>query len=136
MSVEISGKYIGGLSLEMTHGPSKVKLLTDPPLDNGGMASSYSPTDLVATALGSCMLSVVAIAAKKENILLEGMNFKVSKHMSSDLPRRISCLDVKIQLPKSLSEPQRTKLMDTANACPVIQSLNPAIQINKTYEFI
>ena len=135
MGVKISGKFIGGLSMEMTHDLSKTSLLTDPPLDNGGEGKSFSPTDLVATALGSCMMSVMAIHAKKHGINLSGMDCHVEKHMSQDLPRRIAALDVVIKMPKHLSDAQRKDLEHIGNTCPVIQSIHPSIQLNKTYRY-
>lgn len=135
MGVKISGKYMGGLAMAMTHDLSKTTVMTDPPLDNGGEGKSFSPTDLVATALGSCMMSVMTLQARKENIDLSGMTCHVEKHMSTDLPRRIVRLDVVISMPKSLSADVRQKLEDIGNNCPVIQSIHPAILLNKTYRY-
>jgi putative redox protein len=135
MGVKISGKFIGGLAMEMTHELSNTRLQTDPPLDNGGEGKSFSPTDLVATAMGSCMMSVMAIYAKKQGIDLKGMACHVEKHMSQDLPRRISALDAIIIMPKHLSELQRKELEHIGNTCPVIQSLSSAVKLNKTYRY-
>ena len=136
MGVKISGNYVGGLSMKLVHEPSGTTLLTDPPRDNGGEAKSFSPTDLVATALGSCMMSVMAIGARKEQWDLAGMTCSVEKHMSVDLPRRITGLDVQIELPAKLSPDARARLEAIGNSCPVIQSLHPAIVINKNYHYI
>ena len=135
MSVRISGTYVSGLAMRMTHEISGTSLMTDPPLDNGGEGRSFSPTDLVATALGSCMMSVMAIYAKKEAIDLAGMSCAVEKHMSADLPRRILRLDVVIQMRRTLTADQRIVLERVGNNCPVIQSLSPAVQIHKTYNY-
>lgn len=135
MGVKITGKFVGGLAMSMTHDLSQTKLLTDPPLDNGGEGKSFSPTDLVATALGSCMMSVMAIQARKDNIDLMGMACTVEKHMSADLPRRIVQLDVVITMPKSLSLDARKKLEEIGNACPVIQSIHPSLILNKSYRY-
>jgi uncharacterized OsmC-like protein len=135
MGVKISGTFVGGLSMEMTHELSKTKLLTDPPLDNGGEGRSFSPTDLVATAIGSCIMSVMAIYAKKNGVNLKGMACQVEKHMSQDLPRRISALDVVIIMPGHLSEAQRKELEVIGNNCPVIHSISSAIALNKTYRY-
>jgi putative redox protein len=135
MGVKIAGAFTGGLAMAMTHDMSKTVVLTDPPLDNGGEGKSFSPTDLVATALGSCMMSVMAIYAKKERIDLMGMACAVEKHMSADLPRRISGLDAVITMPKSLTSEQRRTLEHIGNTCPVIMSLHPDIKLNKSYKY-
>ena len=135
MGVKISGKYIGGLAMAMTHDLSQTSLITDPPLDNGGEGKGFSPTDLVATALGSCMMSVMCIQAKKDKIDLTGMQCAVEKHMSADLPRRIVQLDIVISMPKSLQEADRKRLEHIGNTCPVIQSLHTDIKLNKNYRY-
>lgn len=135
MGVKISGSYVSGLTMRMTHELSGKTLDTDPPLDNGGAGLSFSPTDLVATALGSCMMSVMAIFAKRENIDLTGMACAVEKHMSTDLPRRIARLDVTITMPRALKPDLREALEKIGNSCPVIQSLNGALQIEKIYRY-
>ena len=135
MAVKISGSYLGGLAMEMTHELSSTTLLTDPPLDNGGEGKSFSPTDLVATGLGACMMSVMAIHARKRSINLSGMACRVEKHMSQDLPRRISQLDVEITMPKHLGDAERKELEAIGNGCPVIQSISPAIKLNKIYRY-
>ena len=135
MGVKISGKFISGLSMSMEHELSGTQVITDPPLDNGGEGKSFSPTDLVATGLGSCMMSVMAIHAKKRSISLSGMSCHVEKHMSADLPRRISRLDVRIIMPKNLRQSDRVELEHIGDTCPVIQSLHPDILIDKTYVY-
>ena len=135
MGVKISGTFKGGLAMAMTHDMSKTALMTDPPLDNGGEGKSFSPTDLVATALGACMMSVMAIHARKEHIDLKGMACSVEKYMSPDLPRRISGLDAVITMPKSLTPEQRKTLEHIGNTCPVIMSLHPEIKLIKSYNY-
>lgn len=135
MGVKISGKYESGLAMKMTHDMSGISLKTDPPLDNGGKGESFSPTDLVATGLGSCMMSVMAIAARKSGIDLAGMKCSVEKHMSADLPRRIVRLDVDIVMPAHLTADARQNLEHIGNTCPVIQSLHPSIEICKSYRY-
>ena len=135
MAVKITGVFKGGLSMAMTHDMSKTTVFTDPPLDNGGEGKSFSPTDLVATALGSCMMSVMAIYAKKHGIDLNGMACAVEKHMSVDLPRRISGLEAVITMPKSLNPEQRSALELIGSACPVIMSIHPEIKLTKTYKY-
>ena len=136
MGVKISSVYSGGLSMKLTHDLSGTTIITDPPRDNGGEGKSFSPTDLVATGLVSCMMSVMAIAARKENWDLTGMKGAVEKHMSADLPRRITGLDVSLELPNHLSPDARARLEVIGSTCPVIQSLHPSILINKNYRYI
>ena len=135
MGVKISAVYEGGLTMALTHDQSKTVLHTDPPLDNGGEGRSFSPTDLVATGLISCMMTVMTLAARKESMNLTGMHGNVEKHMSTDLPRRIARLDVALHLPKALTMDQRTLLEHIGNTCPVIQSIHPAIDLRKTYSY-
>lgn len=135
MGVKIKGAYRGGLAMEMTHELSGTKLRTDPPRDNGGDGLSFSPTDLVATGLGACMMSVMVLAARKKNLDLSGMSCAVEKHMSVDLPRRIAGLDVVISMPGHLDGEARKYLEDIGNTCPVIESLHSSIKIQKSYHY-
>jgi uncharacterized OsmC-like protein len=125
--VEIKIDYQGDLHCRAIHGPSRTVLETDAPVDNNGRGESFSPTDLVATALGACMSTVMGIAAKRKEIPLEGMKVTVKKHMSTDTPRRISRLEVDIEMPLPADHPERKFLEATANACPVHQSLHPDV---------
>ena len=133
MAVEITGRYIGNLNMELTHGPSGAVLKTAAPVDNQGDGSSFSPTDLVAAALGSCMVTTMAIVAERLGIDFTAASFHVEKHMVSD-PRRIGRLPVRIKLPASLTPDQRTKLERAAHTCPVHRSLIP--EIEKDVEFV
>jgi putative redox protein len=89
--VPISVSYEGGLRCRATHGPSKNEFITDAPVDNHGRGESFSPTDLVATALATCMATVIGIKAQQKSINVTGMKVSVEKHMSEDAPRRIVC---------------------------------------------
>ncbi len=129
MGVKIDGKLVSGLSMSMVHQPSGRSLDTDPPVDNGGEGKSFSPTDLVATAYGSCMMSIVALMAKREGVDLSGMTVHVEKHMSTDTPRRISGLDVQLYLPTTLNEATREKYINAAKQCPVAKSIHPEINV-------
>jgi putative redox protein len=133
MSVEISIVYQGELRCEVTHGPSRVQLHTDAPVDNHGRGESFSPTDLVATALGACILTILGIQADKHSIDLNGARVTVQKHMSAGLPRRISRLPVKVVVPAVVDERMRTVLERAAHTCPVHQSLHADIE--KPIEF-
>jgi putative redox protein len=134
MAVEITGKYIGNLKVTMTHGPSGAQLTVVPPVDNQGDGSSFSPTDLVATALGSCMLSLVAIVGERDGLDLSGLSFRAEKHMASN-PRRIARIPVTIQMPKGLTPDQRKKLENAALTCPVHHSLPAEIDMPATFVY-
>ena len=108
--VNISIRYTGDLHCAATHGPSQTEISTDAPVDNKGKGASFSPTDLVATALGSCIATTMGIAAQDQGIDLAGMTVKVGKEMSKDAPRRIVALPTEVHIPLPASTPQRALL--------------------------
>lgn len=127
--VEIKLTYEGDLHCSATHTPSGNTLSTDAPLDNNGRGQAFSPTDLVATALGSCMATVIGIVARRKELPVEGMTVVVRKFMSLDLPRRISRLELDLAIPLSASHPDRKLLESAANGCPVHHSIHPDIEV-------
>ena len=127
--VRIDVAYQGGLRCEATHGPSGRTLLTDAPVDNHGKGESFSPTDLVATALGTCIATIMGIVAEREKIGLTGLRITVQKEMSAEPPRRIARLITRIEMPKGLTEQQRAKLEKTAHTCPVHQTLQGKVDM-------
>lgn len=127
--VSIQLEYQGDLHCKATHGPSGMELATDAPKDNQGRGESFSPTDLVATALGSCMLTIMGIAARTQNIDISGAKATVEKEMTATPPRRIERLAVRIHVPHAPSAADREKLERAAHACPVHKSLHPDVQI-------
>jgi uncharacterized OsmC-like protein len=131
MSVEIEVVYEGGLRCAATHGPSRQTLTTDAPVDNGGKGSAFSPTDLVATALGTCMATIMGLVAQRNQLNLDGLRIQVIKEMVADPVRRIGSLKTRLVLPRgsSLSDAGRAKLEAAAKACPVKQSLHPDIRL-------
>jgi uncharacterized OsmC-like protein len=131
--VTISSTYDGGLRCSSTHGPSGVTLITDAPVDNHGKGESFSPTDLVATAVANCMMTIMGIAAERHGIELKGTTVIIGKEMSTDTPRRIVALKSVMTIPLPSDHPQRTLLEAAAKACPVKQSLDP--RIDTTVEF-
>lgn len=130
MAVEIQVVYEGGLHCAATHGPSAQTLTTDAPVDNGGKGAAFSPTDLVATALGSCMATIMGIVAERHQLKLDGLRIQVLKEMVSDPVRRIGALKTRLVLPAGLklSAADRAKLEAAAKACPVKQSLHPDVR--------
>jgi uncharacterized OsmC-like protein len=129
MAVEITVDYEGQLRCGAVHGPSKNELLTDAPADNMGKGESFSPTDLVATALGTCILTTIGIVAQKKGFEVKNMRAHVEKHMSSDTPRRIMKLPVKIWISLPPDHPERALIEKTANSCPVYESVRKDIEM-------
>lgn len=127
--VEIKLTYEGDLHCSATHLPSGNMLVTDAPLDNNGRGQAFSPTDLVATALGSCMATVIGIVAKRKELPVEGMIVHVRKFMSDDLPRRIHRLELDLRIPLSAGHPDRKLLESAASGCPVHHSIHPEIEV-------
>jgi len=127
--VAISITYEGQLRTRAIHGPSGTALHTDAPRDNHGRGESFSPTDLVATALGSCMLTIMGIAANKLKIAMEGATVTVEKEMVTSPVRRIGALKVVIRVSGALDAAQQQALRDAALSCPVHQSLHPDVAI-------
>ncbi len=126
--VDINIVYQGELRSEATHGPSGTILTTDAPKDNHGKGESFSPTDLVATALGSCMLTVMGIAARTLQVDLTGTKVHVKKEMAAKPVRRIDTLTVTINVPTTLDDKKREQLTKAALNCPVYHSLHPDIK--------
>ena len=127
--VEIKLSYEGDLHCSATHGPSGNTLVTDAPLDNNGLGQAFSPTDLLATALGSCMATVIGILARRREIAVEGMTVTVRKFMSDDLPRRVKRLELDLTIPLSAEHPDRKLLESAARGCPVHHSIHPDIEV-------
>lgn len=127
MAVEIHLVYQGELRCQATHGPSGTTLHTDAPVDNCGRGQSFSPTDLVATALGACMLTIMGIVAERHAIDLTGATVRVEKHMTADPVRRIAALPVTISVPGRLADADRVRLENAAKTCPVHASLGDTI---------
>jgi len=119
--------YQNNLRTEAEHIASGEKIITDAPVDNNGKGEAFSPTDLVATALGSCMITIMAISANKYDIDMSGTNASVKKIMGSD-PRRISEISIDINMNKNIEEKDRKRLERAALACPVHKSLHPDLE--------
>jgi len=136
--VDIFVEYQGDLHCRATHEPSGAVLVTDAPLDNQGRGASFSPTDLVATGLGTCMATVMGIAARKHGFALEGTRIHVKKVMTKVAPRRIAELAVRISFPKAATDSvgaARAELEREANQCPVRLSLLDAISVPTEFDW-
>jgi putative redox protein len=133
--VEQSFRYLGDLRVEAQHGPSQTMLVTDAPVDNQGRGESFSPTDLVGSALGACMLTLMGIVAKRHQLDLSGATARVTKEMSATAPRRIARLAVEIHVPREFSAENKTRLEQAALTCPVHHSLHPDIDSPVTFRY-
>ena len=126
--VKIRMVYEGQLHCSLTHEPSGSTIQTDAPKDNMGRGEAFSPTDLVAAALGSCMLTVMGIAAARHNIDLKGTTVDVTKEMATSPVRRIGSITVILHMAPGIPQDKRTMLEAAAHSCPVHKSLHPDVQ--------
>ena len=133
MSVRIEVQYEGELHTRARHAPSGAVLETDAPKDNEGKGESFSPTDLLATALGTCMLTVMGILARRKGWDMKGARASVDKNMVADPVRRVGHLVVRFELPAGIPEDARKPLERAAYTCPVHQSLHPDVKIETTF---
>lgn len=125
--------YLGDLRTECTHIRSGQVIITDAPIDNNGKGEAFSPTDLTATSLGTCMVTIMGIAAKNHDINIDGTKLEITKQMAAD-PRRISGIDVKVILPPSGYNNKERKILEAAaRTCPVALSLHPDLNQNITF---
>jgi putative redox protein len=118
--------YIGELRTNNTHLQSGTQIITDAPTDNQGKGEAFSPTDLLATSLGTCMLTTMAIRTAKDNINLDGAKCSVTKVMAVN-PRRVSEIVVDFTFPIAYTDEQKKLLEDAALTCPVYYSLNESL---------
>jgi len=125
--VQIQTKYLGDLHCEAEHMPSANKLVTDAPKDNRGRGEAFSPTDLIATSLGTCIATILGIQAQDLDLDLKGMQVTVEKHMAEG-PRRISRLVTNVWMPVALEEDLTDRLERAARGCPVHHSIHPDIE--------
>jgi len=136
--VEIEVAYLGQLRCSAKHGPSGTLLTTDAPVDNKGRGESFSPTDLVATALGTCMLTTMEIRAGEQRYPLEGTLLSIKKHMVTAPTRRIAKLDVQIRVPRGaeIAAAGRALLEQAARTCPVRLSILEAIEVPLSFDWV
>jgi len=132
MSVPIDITYEGQLHTTAVHGPSGAKIATDAPKDNMGKGEAFSPTDLLATALGTCIITTMAIVGQREGLTLGDATVHVEKEMTATGPRRVAKLAVVVNLKGQYTDVQRQKLTNAAHACPVHKSLHPDVQVELT----
>ena len=126
--VRIESVYDGNLRCSATHIPSGQTLVTDAPVDNMGKGQSFSPTDLLATSMLNCMMTIIAIAADSRKLDVSDISGSVEKHMASG-PRRVSKLEVEISLPTDLNSEDRAWLIKRGLACPVHKSVSQEMEV-------
>ena len=127
--------YKNNLRTEAKHTASGQVIFTDAPIDNNGKGEAFSPTDLVATALASCMITIIAIAAEKNNIDVSKTSANVKKIMGVN-PRTISDIVIEVKMSKDLAQKDRIRLEKAALACPVHKSLHPDMKKEITFTYI
>lgn len=133
--VEISVTYEGQLHCSATHGPSQAQITTDAPRDNMGKGESFSPTDLVATALATCVLTTMGIVAQRNGWDITGATARITKEMVTAPTRRIGRLAMQVRIPQTMNDEQRERLESAAHHCPVHKSLHPDVEIPMTFHW-
>ena len=131
--VKIDVTYDGNLRCTATHGPSGKQLITDAPVDNMGKGESFSPTDLLATSMLTCIMTIVAIRADSKKIDISGMTGSVEKTMASS-PRRVAKLEVFVNLPSGLDMEDRAWLITEGCNCPVCVSVSESMEVDVTFQ--
>lgn len=132
--VKVAISYDGSLSFSAIHEPSQSKLTTDAPVDNKGLGRTFSPTDLLATSVGTCAGTLMAIYAESNDLDLTGMTVELEKHMQAE-PRRVGRIDMTIKVPITLDDRQRRAIEYAAEHCPVQMSLHPDVDVRINFEY-
>ena len=135
MAVQVDVLYKGGLHCEALHGPSGDRIVTDAPVDNQGKGEHFSPTDLLGTALGTCTLTIMGIAARARHIDIDGSRVTVLKEMGHTPCRHIAKLSMRFSLPARLSEAERKLMEQAADTCPVHASLGERTQVEMDFVY-
>ncbi len=131
----VTAKYLGDLRTECVHTASGARLVTDAPVDNQGKGESFSPTDLCATALASCAMTIIGICARAHDVDVTGTTIEVTKIMSAD-PRRIGRLEVVFTMPdRDYADTQKLLIERAAQTCPVCLSLHPDVEQVVTFRW-
>jgi putative redox protein len=135
MNITITTKYLGNLRTQAIHVKSQNELITDAPVDNNGRGEAFSPTDLLAASLASCMITIMGIVAQKNSFDIEGLTCDVTKIMSTN-PRKVSEIVVNFYFAKNdFSEKQKELLIDAAHSCPVALSLSENLKQTVSFNF-
>ena len=131
--VRIEATYDGNLRCTATHMPSGSKLVTDAPVDNKGKGESFSPTDLLATSMLTCIMTIVAIRAESRQIDVSGMSGSIEKTMAAN-PRRVAKLEVIVNLPSDMELDDRAWLITEGCNCPVCVSVSESMDVDVTFQ--
>ena len=131
--VRIEASYDGNLRCKATHMPSGNQIITDAPVDNNGKGESFSPTDLLATSMLTCIMTIVAIRADSKGIDVNGMSGSVEKTMAAN-PRRVAKLEVVVNLPDGLDLDDRSWLITEGCNCPVCVSVSESMEVDVTFQ--
>lgn len=126
--------YRGDLRTEITHVQSGTKIVTDAPLDNQGKGESISPTDMLAASLGSCMLTIMGIAARTHGFSIDGTRASITKVMGTE-PRRVVEIKIDLHFPQDYSDKVKKIIENAAKTCPAEHSLHPGIRRTITYHY-
>ena len=133
--VQMDIEYLGDLRCKAVHGPSGCELLTDAPEDNHGKGESFSPTDLVVTALATCVVTIMGIVADKHGIDLRGLRVSAKKEMATAPVRRIAKATLELVFPNKLDEADLKRLKAAVDSCPVKKSLLPDVEVVTSFSF-
>lgn len=129
-------KYLGNLRTEAVHLQSGITIITDAPTDNNGKGEAFSPTDLMSTSLGSCMLTIMGIVANRHSINIEGTTIDITKKMEAD-PRRVGEIVVEFNMPaNNYSDKEKTLLQNAALTCPVAKSLKAELKQTVIFNYL
>ena len=131
--VRIEATYDGNLRCTATHMPSGSKLITDAPVDNKGKGESFSPTDLLATSMLTCIMTIVAIRAESRQIDVSGMSGSIEKTMAAN-PRRVAKLEVIVNLPSDMELDDRAWVITEGCNCPVCVSVSESMDVDVTFQ--
>lgn len=134
MAVECKMTYQGGLHTELQHGPSGATVCTDAPVDNHGKGESFSPTDLMCSAMAGCMATIMGIYAEEQGLDLTGMTITVSKVMNAN-PRRIARIETCITVPLPADNPHKEALLQCCLGSPAMRSFHPDIEVPITWKW-
>lgn len=133
--VEMDIVYEGDLRCRAVHEPSGTALETDAPVDNRGRGESFSPTDLLATSLGVCMMTILGMRARDRGIDLRGTRIRTVKEMIADPRRRVAKLSLAFDLPAGVDPAERPALEEAARTCPVALSIHPDVDVDVTFRW-
>lgn len=133
----VSARYLGDLRVEATHNASGVTIISDAPLDNGGQGRGFSPTDLAASSLGMCAMTIMGLFAANNGMDLIGMTMDITKTMSKDSPRRLAEIAITFSLPdRGYTDRQKQSVERAAGGCPVHHSLHPEVVQNFVFNWV